>query len=45
MTKGGIPMEPISDRPYCPIDTTVPAKGTGLFQGGAVGSAFLSAFL
>jgi hypothetical protein len=38
-------MEPISDRPYCPIDTTVTPKGTGLFQGGAVGSAFLSAFL
>ena len=37
-------MEQLSDRPYCPIDTTVEPKSSG-FMGGAVGSAFLSAFL
>ena len=45
MKKGGIPVEPISDRPFCPIDTTVPQKGAGFLQGGAVSSAFVSAFL
>jgi hypothetical protein len=45
MKKGEITMEPISDRPFCPIDTTVAPKGAGFLQGGAVSSAFISAFL
>jgi len=39
--------EKLSDRPYCAIDIAPAPSGkdTGLLQGGAVGSAFLSAFL
>lgn len=45
MKKGEIVIEPITDRPFCPIDTTIPQKGAGFLQGGAVSSAFVSAFL